>query len=364
MLGVALIDPALVKVMTEAAERMARAFARGSEAADKGIGKFPDTLRLGIRRRLEGDQNGAHAVGSAFEGSTGEQVRPPGEFVAKFDRSDGQVAPLAHVRPSSECLADYETHRARHWSRLAADRGLTVDEFITQADEHAADLVRDSYVCTRVTGSTLFDVIRSGEVKSFFDAGKSSIRDDQLEEYIPSQKALFGYGADLVPEGRPIYGYITRDPLGRDLNGGRLAGYGSVAVVFKPQIAERTTITLNDSLIVATHNDEMKAGMSMAEPLTNPTSNLFRRNEDPFAYQTPESVEPYIEAQIHRLISTPSGTESSPVGVDSIDRVTFLSNRSEYSSELFDALDSLGIPYSFERDPVPNETIGVDVDFV
>jgi hypothetical protein len=224
--------------------------------------------------------------------------------------------------------------------------------------------VRNRYVCTRVTGPTLQKVLDSGEIKSFFDTGETSIFDHQLEEYVPSHKALFGYGADLAPEGRPIYGYVTRDPLGRDLYGGRLSGYGTAAVVFEPQVAERTTITLNDSLAVATHNDEMKVGMSFADPLTNPTSNLFRRNEDPFTYQNAESVKPYIEAQIHRLTSTPSGTELSPLRTDSIDRVTFLSDRSEYPPELFDTLDLRGIPYSFSQDPPAEPTIGVDADFV
>ncbi|MET9286085.1 hypothetical protein [Nocardia beijingensis] len=108
----------------------------------------------------------------------------------------------------------------------------------------------------------------------------------------------------------------------------------------------------------------MKVGMSLADPLTNPTSNLFRRNEDPFTYQTPESVKPYIEAQIHRLTSTPSGTELSPLRTDSIECVTFLSHRSEYPPELFDKLDSRGIPYSFSQDPPAEPTIGVDADFV
>lgn len=360
-----MIDPVLSKAVAEAAERAVGAAVRGADAVEKGIRKLPDTLRPGMQRYLGGEQNGAHAVNSVFGHASGVGgIGPAGGFVAKFGRNDEPIPPLAHVKPSPECLTDYETNRAQHWSRFAADRGLTLDQFIAQADDHAAGLVRDSYVCTRVTGPTLQKVLDSGEIKSFFDTGNSSIFDHQLAEYVPSHKALFGYGADLAPEGRPIYGYLTRDPLGRDLNGGRLSGYGTAAVVFKPQVAERTTITLNDSLTTATHSDEMKVGMSLADPLTDPTSNLFRRNEDPFTYQNPESVKPYIEAQIHRVTSTPSRTELSPLSSDSIDRVTFFSGRSEYSPELFDALDSRGIPYSFAQDPPPKPAIDVDIDFV
>lgn len=360
-----MIDPALSKAVAEAAKRAVGAAVRGAEAAEKDIRKFPVTVRSGMQRYLGDDQNGAHAVDSVFGHATGDGgIGPPGGFVAAFGRDDEPTPPLAHVTPSPECLTDYETNRAQHWSRFAADRGLTLDHFIAQADDHAAGLVRNSYVCTRVTGSTLQKVLNSGEIKSFFDTGQTSIFGHQLEEYVPSHKALFGYGADLAPEGRPIYGYVTRDPLGRDLYGGHLSGYGTAAVVFKPQIAERTTITLNDSLAVATHNNEMQVGMSLADPLTNPTSNLFRRNEDPFSYQTPESVDPYIEAQIHRVTSTPSGTELSPLRTDSIDRVTFLSDGSEYPPELFGTLESRGIPYSFAQDPPPKQAIHVDIDFV
>lgn len=300
-----------------------------------------------------------------FCGASGDGgIGPPSGFGAESGRNDEPISPLAHVKPSVECLTDYETNRVQHWSRFAADRGLTLDQFVARADGHAVDLVRGSYVCTRVTGPTLQKVLSSGEIKSFFDTGRTSIFDHQLEEYVPSHRALFGYGADLVPEGRPVYGYVTRDPLGRDLYGGRLSGYGTAAVVFGPEVAERTTITLNDSLLAATYNDEMKVGMSLADPLTNPTSSLFRRNEDPFTYQSPESVKPYIEAQIHRLTSTSSGTEVSPLRTDSIERVTFFSDRSEYPPELFGALDSRGIPYSFSQDPPAAPTIGLDADFV
>ncbi|MFE2960978.1 hypothetical protein [Nocardia tengchongensis] len=353
-------DPALSKAMAEAAERAVGAIARGVGAAEKDIRKFPDTLRPGMQRYLDGDQNGAHAVDSAFGSASGDRgIGPPGGFVAKFGRNDEPTPPLTHVKPSSECLTNYETNRVQHWSRFAADRGLTLDQLTAQADEHAADLVRNSYVCTRVTGSTLQKVLDSGEFKSF-DTGEINI----IGRDVPSQRALFGYGADLVPEGRPIYGYLTRDPLGRDLHGGRLSRYGTVAVVFKPQLAERTTITFADSLDLAKHNDQERVAMSLADPLTNPTSNLFRRNKDPFTYQTPESLEPYIEAQIHRVTSTPSGTELSPLRTDSIDRVNFLSDRSEYPPELFDTLDSHGIPYSFSQDPPAEPTISVDADFV
>ncbi|MFI2281018.1 hypothetical protein [Nocardia beijingensis] len=182
-----MIDPALSKAVAEASERAVGAIVRGAE---------------GICR-------------------SGEPIRP-----------------LAHVKPSPQCLMDYQTNRAQHWSRFAAERGLTLDQFITRADDHAADLVRNSYFCTRVTGPTLQRVLDSGEIKSFFDTHRTGIYDHQLEDYVPSHEALFGYGADLAPEGRPIYGYITRDPLGRDLYGGRLSGYGTAAVVFKPQVAE------------------------------------------------------------------------------------------------------------------------------
>ncbi|MFB7720164.1 hypothetical protein [Nocardia sp. NPDC056100] len=360
-----MIDPIVAKSMVEATEQLSGAIARGAEAAERNIRKFPDAVRPGMPRYRGTDRDGAHAVDSAVERvSGGAGMEPPGAGVAGFGPNDEPLRPLAHLKPSSECRTDYETNRAQHWSRFAEDRGLTLDEFIAQADDHAAALVRDSYVCTRVSGPTLQKVLDSGEIKSFFDTGKTSIFDHQLQEYVPSHKALFGYGADLPPEGRPIYGYLTRDPLGRDLYGGHLSGYGTAAVVFKPQIAERTTITLNDSLAVATHSDEMKVGMSLADPLTNPTSNMFRRNENPFTYQTPESVNPYIEAQIHRLTSTPSGTELSPLRADSIDRVTFLSGRSEYPSELFDTLDSQGIPYSFAQDPPAAAPVDVEIDFV
>ncbi|MEV3960247.1 hypothetical protein AB0M34_04995 [Nocardia sp. NPDC050193] len=359
-----MIDPTWAKTMAEAAERLSSEIVRGAEAMEKDVRKFPDTLRPGMQHYLGSDRDGAHPVDSVCESVAGDGgIGPPGGS-AELGRNDEPIPPLAHVKPSSECLTDYETHRVQHWSRFAADRGLTLEEFTAQAGDHAAELVRDSYVCTRVTGPTLQKVLDSGEIKSFFDTGKTSIFEHQLEEYVPSHKALFGYGADLAPEGRPIYGYVTRDPLGRDLYGGRLSGYGTAAIVFKPQVAERTTITLNDSLAVATHNDEMKVGMSLADPLTNPTSNLFRRNEDPFTYQSPESVKPYIEAQIHRVTSTPAGTELSPLRTDSIDRVTFFSERSQYPPELFDTLDSQGISYSFAQDPPAEPTISVDADFV
>jgi hypothetical protein len=84
-----LIDPTLIKAMTEAGERTAEAIVRGAEAMEKDIRKFPDTLRPGMQRYLDGDQNGANAVNSAFESASGGRAGPrTGALVAEFGRND------------------------------------------------------------------------------------------------------------------------------------------------------------------------------------------------------------------------------------------------------------------------------------
>ncbi|WP_216903788.1 hypothetical protein, partial [Nocardia alni] len=281
--------------------------------------------------------------------------------------ADGEpVSALAHLRPGPEYLEDYEVNRARYWPRFAAERGFTLEEFTAAADERAAELVRDSYICTRMNAGTLEKVLESGEFKAFFDVGASSIRPDQLAQYVVSHQALFGLDADLDPAGRPIYAYLTRDQMGRDLYGGRLNMYGTIVAVFGPSIAERTTVTFGDSLRGADLVDGVPVGTFCADPLTGPTANLFRRNQDPFRTTAPEDIWPYIEGQIHRLIDSAEGPELSPLRVDHVVRFVFLEHSSAYPSKLFDTLDSMGIAYSFEQDPpsrvLTQMSLGMDDD--
>jgi hypothetical protein len=265
------------------------------------------------------------------------------------------------------CADIYHNDRAESWPRFASQQGLTFDEIVQRADGHSAELVRGGHVCTRITGETLLKVLDDGEFKSYFETERSynsTITDASM--YIPYQRGLFGFGADLASNARPIYGYLTRDPLGRDLNydgpfrGGGARGFGSIAAVFSPEVTRRTTVTFGDSFACAYHNDSGNRGdlfaNRLAAPLDNPNSTLFPNHENPLHLQGPEdwqgpqSINPYIETQTHRWIMTPRGMEIDPLRIESLARFTFFEERSAYPADVFDALDSRGIRYSFEQD--------------
>jgi hypothetical protein len=115
-------------------------------------------------------------------------------------------------------------------------------------------------------------------------------------EYRPSVSSDFDYKAaesrglgvprDISVKKRPIYGtYETPDDRALD--------YGPVEFVFKPEVARRTTITLEDSFTAMT--EDGRVGV----PVTQLDDSLFMERASVDSLVTKGKLIQYIEAQIH-----------------------------------------------------------------
>lgn len=98
-----------------------------------------------------------------------------------------------------------------------------------------------------VTPGVLDEVIRTGRFKSQFEAGTSHGTYDPSARRL-LERQLFGLDEDLDPVDRPIYGSVTNAFSEYNYSD----HYGSVRVVLKDSVRDRTTVTFGDSLHMGT----------------------------------------------------------------------------------------------------------------
>lgn len=115
------------------------------------------------------------------------------------------------------------------------------DEMRAIAEEYDS-LRANGDVCIALDRESMEEVLDSGRFMSQFETQRSG------GLYYPSFRAQVELvqqliHPDVVPERRPIYGY-----LGFDEESGDVGQYGSVRVVLKPSVKTRTTFTDGDSL--------------------------------------------------------------------------------------------------------------------
>jgi hypothetical protein len=196
-----------------------------------------------------------------------------------------------------------------------------------------ADAFADRPIAVRTTPAGLSGVLKAGRFKTQFETGRAS----KGATYYPEKRAqveneLFGYAWDLKPSERPVYGYVAvRDPrhAGYWSQPGRyderqtedlLSAYGDVQVMLKPQVRERTTVGIGDTI------DSSVLPSAVDAPRWQSSSGtLSDYRSDKFAQRS------YAEAQIH-----------GGVGVGDIAEVIFASEPSEMMRGL---LKQMEIPW-------------------
>jgi hypothetical protein len=181
--------------------------------------------------------------------------------------------------------------------------------------------IEESKVSIQVRPTDLSKIVNDGRFKTQFETGTSGGAKDialrQKEEY-----RRFGLGRDAPVEQRPIYGHLERP----DIPNNAVDQYGSVRVILRDEVRERTTYTNGDSL----------GGGYFANPVNAPATDYI-----PTASRRwpPDFGAGYLEAQVH-----------GGVGVDDIAEVIFDTSARTYiepSKKLLKQLDERGIPYRF-----------------
>lgn len=183
-----------------------------------------------------------------------------------------------------------------------------VEEWIRQTDDRLAVSFSAAKLCARTPIETAPSVLKDGRFKSQFETGTSkgtlspTLRADV-------EKEMFGYAKDLMPEQRPVYGYLSVEP-DKEL-GALVNSYGDVAWVFKDGVKARATWTGADSLV------QVSADNLIPSPVNRPSQSsltVFGRggvqNAEALAKEGPKnsytwevSRPQYYEAQIHGGLS-------------------------------------------------------------
>lgn len=140
-------------------------------------------------------------------------------------------------------------------------------------------------VSIRVTGTAATLIQKTGRFLTQFESGTSSGSFD-VNARAEAEDIGLGVPKDIDVAMRPVYGYY-------DTPGHKADQYGPIEYKLKPEIAERTTVTVGDSLGPFTNL------MMVGVPATQLSKTAFTLSNEAKAMYLTGNPARYIEAQIH-----------------------------------------------------------------
>lgn len=155
-------------------------------------------------------------------------------------------------------------------------------------------IVDNNPVQIRVYPGVLNKIVADGRFKSQFESGKSE------GMYSPGRRAeaeknLMGAPTDLDDTLRPIYGYISGSASNESIEA-RVEQYGTITVILKDDVKERTTVTWGDSLEIDQNGGRAKPYLDMDKSGAYHSDQagelMDGKVPDDYGYF-------YVEAQIH-----------------------------------------------------------------
>lgn len=209
-------------------------------------------------------------------------------------------------------LANYLAQQrqvARDQRDAAKKAGQSLPEYRRVTAARLKDWLSDKPIATRVTNEgALRDIVSSGRFKTSFEG---SARGAGLFADLKTRRLgeeIHGIPADTPNAERPVYGYVAVNGVEPALSAGRkiegireregqedvLSAYGKIQVILKPDVRERTFVTVGDSL------DEV--AFKAPSPIDDPSADSisggeFENRWGPF--QDPDwTRRQYVEAQI------------------------------------------------------------------
>lgn len=168
----------------------------------------------------------------------------------------GERGHFAHA-PHVDVTAAPNYRRPRvnaEWARRADEHVRDAYEYedgdgstISDALEHLPNLVNGSDVWVRVTEDAVYDLADGDRrLKNQHEVGSSQgFFGPNFRR--AAEQTLFGVDPSEPETAAPIYGYLTSEEDGHSGNDS-LAQYGDIALRLRPEVRDRTTFTLGDSL--------------------------------------------------------------------------------------------------------------------
>ena len=175
-------------------------------------------------------------------GIIGAASNPNSSFYsAKYPTLKSQTEALDSMSGAISNLTD-------RYTKGAADNDKLIPQYEAVL-QHLTDQVKSAVegkdVMTRISPEDFVKVLKEGRFKSQFETGDSN---GLFDPTVRSNKEndFFNYPADLNPDLRPIYGYMS----GKNTEKGRnsLTQYGDISIIFKDSVKDRTTFNIGDSI--------------------------------------------------------------------------------------------------------------------
>jgi hypothetical protein len=224
--------------------------------------------------------------------------------------------------------------RQRKYAYYAERRRIRVPVYRDQLSEVVSELINPHLeVRKRCTPEGLAGILRDQRVRTVFETGTTR-GVSNLEYRRQTESALFGIGYGADARRRPIYGYLQ----GSEEDA--LYDFGPVVLHLSSSVAERTTVTIGDTLW---QTDNGTLPCLAPTPLADPTDAALHTDSDFAGATTIAETTPagYSEAQIH------GGVELAD-----IESVTFLFGIA-IPGEIVRALERVGIASRVVNGVVP-----------
>jgi len=219
----------------------------------------------------------------------------------------------------------------------------------SQMARQIEDVTPDAKISVTVPAQKIGAILREGRLKTQFETGRSG--GANMPTWRENWEAvMFGYPIGSDPSVRPIYGMVeTGGVKPSSLRGNEQ--YGTVTLVLKDSVRDRTTFTNGDSLNLNPFHVPVN-NPSQSSASRFPTSASFeaeikqKRAADP-------SERGYYEAQIHGGVSV---SDIERVVIDTSTYKDFEQREVQPSAALLKALGKAGIPYEIVQGKPPTAT--------
>jgi hypothetical protein len=251
---------------------------------------------------------------------------------------DGAAEAKPDVHPTREYRDKAELTQRRSLLDVARRFGVVPDEIITTANRNLKQFMDGAQIKLNLPEEVLPQVFASGQIMNQFQSGTSTaLLDAEMRMKVehdafnvPNEANEFERTDPRSAEAQhPKYGYMYNPEAG-PLD--EVDDYGGVEITLKPDVKERTTITVGDSL------RSMDSARVLPSPAKAPDwksavdSSMLM---DLYSAESPAALQfsaGYIEAQVH-----------GPLGVKDIASI-HLSNDVANAAEIHAAAQKAGIP--------------------
>lgn len=146
--------------------------------------------------------------------------------------------------PPAERIAAVDAFQAQRLQHLAAQHGMTVEQYIAAVDQHLQTLVSKTGIYKRVDIEDLPAILGDGRLKSQFETNTSGgLLDTSTRDSI--ERKVLGFDGDVYPvEQRPQYGYLSEAPDGvHPMTDFYLDNYGDAIIRLKRKLPSHVDIS-------------------------------------------------------------------------------------------------------------------------